>query len=169
MRRSKLPTGSARSEQQGKFMRLGEILIGQGLCTAADIEAGLNHQQQHGGRLGTSLVALGLLTVEQLLGVLGSQQDAGAALQLCERTFHRWEGSYGSAHPNTNRARYNLARALLIAGRAADSVAHAEAALAGHTAALGPHHTWTRESRQLAADVRALAIRASQANTPAIA
>jgi hypothetical protein len=138
----------------GQMMRLGDLLIGQGLCTSADIEAALAHQRRHGGRLGTSLVALGVLTVEQLLDTLRSQQEVGAALQLCARTLQRWEGAYGANHPNTNRARYNLARALLIAGRAADSMVHAEAAFAGHIAALGPDHAWTRESGQLAANVR---------------
>jgi hypothetical protein len=143
-------------------MRIGEILIGQGLCTSADIDAAVAHQREHGGRLGTSLVALKVLTVEQLLSVLRGQQEADSALQLCEHTLRRWQGSYGPAHPNTHRARYNLARALLIAGRATDSVAHAEAAFAGHVAALGPDHPWTQESRQLAADVREAAARISR-------
>jgi hypothetical protein len=143
-------------------MRIGEILIGQGLCTSADIDAAVAHQREHGGRLGTSLVALKVLTVEQLLSVLRGQQEADSALQLCERTLRRWQGSYGPTHPNTHRARYNLARALLVAGRATDSVAHAEAALAGHVAALGPDHAWTRESQQFAADVRGAAARVSQ-------
>lgn len=148
-------------------MRIGEILIGQGLCTSADIDAAVAHQRENGGRLGTSLVALKVLTVEQLLSVLRGQQEADSALQLCEHTLRRWEGCYGPAHPNTHRARYNLARASMIAGRATDSLAHAEAALAGHAAALGPDHPWTQESRQLAADLRAAAARVSRGEVSA--
>ena len=55
----------------------------------------------------------------------------------------------------------------MIAGRATDSLAHAEAAIAGHAAALGPDHPWTQESRQLAADVRAAAARVSRGEVSA--
>jgi predicted ATPase with chaperone activity len=51
-------------------MRLGEILLQQGLVTAADIEAALALQRIEGGRLGDNLVALGRLTAEQLAAVI---------------------------------------------------------------------------------------------------
>jgi predicted ATPase with chaperone activity len=47
-------------------MRLGEILVGRGLLTLADINAALDRQLVDGGRLGENLIALGLLTAEQL-------------------------------------------------------------------------------------------------------
>ena len=46
-------------------MQLGDILVGRGLVTAADIEAALARQLTEGGRLGDNLIAMGLLTAEQ--------------------------------------------------------------------------------------------------------
>ena len=51
-------------------MRLGEILVEQGVLTAADIDAGLERQQANGGRLGENLIALGLATAEQLASAM---------------------------------------------------------------------------------------------------
>jgi energy-coupling factor transporter ATP-binding protein EcfA2 len=51
-------------------MRLGEILVAQGVLTAADIDAALQRQQANGGRLGENLIALGLTTAEQLAAAI---------------------------------------------------------------------------------------------------
>jgi len=51
-------------------MRLGEILVGSGLVTAADVEAAIERQRSQGGRLGEILVALGKLSAEQLARVI---------------------------------------------------------------------------------------------------
>ena len=51
-------------------MRLGEILVEQGLLSAAEIEAGLRRQQANGGRLAENLIALGLATAEQLVAAM---------------------------------------------------------------------------------------------------
>jgi hypothetical protein len=52
-------------------MRLGELLVGQGLLAPEDLEAALQRQkEQGGGRLGTHLVAMGLITVDKLLVAL---------------------------------------------------------------------------------------------------
>jgi predicted ATPase with chaperone activity len=53
-------------------MRLGEILLRQGLVTEADIEAALVLQHTEGGRLGDNLIALGRLTAEQLAAVINA-------------------------------------------------------------------------------------------------
>lgn len=135
-------------------MRLGEMLIGQGLCSQADIDAALDYQRRNGGRLGTCLVALGALTIDQLVARLREQQRVESALDLCEHMLRGWERAYGTAHPNTNRARYNLARALMLAGRATDSLPHADAAFAGHIATLGPHHAWTLDAQRLVVAAR---------------
>jgi Tetratricopeptide repeat len=140
-------------------MRLGEILVGQGYITEAELDAALARQRREGGRLGTNLVALGAVTVEQLLLTLRNQQEAEAAIDICERTLRSWEAIYGSHHPRTNRARYNLSRALLAAGRNAEAATHAETALEGHTIALGRNHEWTRETERLAAAARRAAAR----------
>ena len=144
-------------------MRLGDLLIGQGLATPGDIAGAMERQKSEGGRLGTHLVAIGVLTVDQLLTALRSQQEADAALGLCEHTLQRTQLIYGSDHPNTHRAHYNLGRALLAAGRAADSVPHAETARAGQEKTLGNGHAWTQQSAQLLANARHAASRVERA------
>lgn len=52
--------------------RLGDVLVGRGLASAADIEAALQRQLTEGGRLGDNLVAMGLLTPEQLADALST-------------------------------------------------------------------------------------------------
>lgn len=150
-----------------ELMRLGDLLLGQGLVTAEEIEAALRRQREEGGRLGTHLVAMGVLTVEKLLTALRGQQDVDATLAMCARTLQRWQGMHGPGHPNTHRARYSYARALLAAGRATEAVKHAEAALTGHRATVGENHVWTDEALQLVADARHAA--AAQAEPAAAA
>src|SRR5215469_16772846 len=98
-------------------MRLGELLVGQGLITQEDVEAALERQREQGGRLGTHLVAIGAITIEQLVTALRGLQEVGATLTMCARTLQRWQTVHGPNHPNTVRARYSYARALLAAGR----------------------------------------------------
>jgi hypothetical protein len=135
-------------------MRLGELLVGQGLITAEDVEAALQRQKQYGGRLGTHLVAMGLITVDKLVMALRGQQEVGATLAMCARTLQRWQATHGPDHPNTHRVRYSYARALLAAGRSGESLKHAEIALAGFRKCLGEDHAWTEEGLQLVADAR---------------
>jgi hypothetical protein len=138
-----------------ELMRLGELLVGQGLLAPEDLEAALQRQkEQGGGRLGNHLVAMGLITVDKLLVALRGQQEVDATLGMCGRTLQRWLSMHGAGHPNTHRARYSYARALLAAGRSAEAVKHAEAALAGHRATVGENHAWTDEALQLVADTR---------------
>lgn len=135
-------------------MRLGELLVGQGLLAPEDLEAALRRQSEQGGRLGNHLVAMGLITVDRLLVALRGQKEVDATLAMCARTLQRWQGMHGTSHPNTHRARYSYARALLAAGRSTEAVKHAEAALAGHRATVGELHAWTDEALQLVADAR---------------
>jgi hypothetical protein len=135
-------------------MRLGELLIGQGLITGEDVEAALQRQKQQGGRLGTHLVALGVITIDKLLNALRGQQEVDATLSMSARMFRRWHTLNGPEHPNTLRAHYSYARALLAAGRGADSLKQAEAALASIRKAVGEDHTWTDDALQLVADAR---------------
>jgi hypothetical protein len=135
-------------------MKLGEILIAQGLVSRGDVDKALDRQKAEGGRLGSILVAMRLLTVNQLLTTLHNQRQIDSALDLCERTLNNWEQTYGASHPSTNRARYNLARALLVAGRAGDALPYAEAAYVGHRDGLGRHHNWTLESGALLTELR---------------
>jgi hypothetical protein len=147
-------------------MKLGEILIAQGLVSRADVDTALERQSTEGGRLGSILVAMRVLTVSQLLATLHNQRQIDSALDLCARTLNNWESTYGASHPSTNRARYNLARALLVAGRAGDALPYAEAAYAGHRDGLGHHHNWTLESGALLTELRRAATQ-NAANYPA--
>ncbi|NNB94243.1 general secretion pathway protein GspE [Corallococcus exiguus] len=52
-------------------MRLGELLVKDGLVSAAGLEEALESQVVHGGRLGTNLVELGLLSEQDLSKALG--------------------------------------------------------------------------------------------------
>jgi hypothetical protein len=135
-------------------MKLGEILIAQGLVSRRVVDRALERQHTEGGRLGSILVAMRVLTVTQLLTTLHNQRQIDSALDLCERTLHNWESTYGASHPSTNRARYNLARALLVAGRAADALPYAEAAYTGHRSGLGRNHAWTVDSGTLVTELR---------------
>jgi Tetratricopeptide repeat len=135
-------------------MRLGELLIGQGLVTPEAVAEALKRQRLEGGRLGNHLVAMGALTVDQLVVALRGQREVGATLDMCGRTLERWERTHGRNHPNTHRARYSYARALLAGGHAGEAAKHAEAALAGFRATVGEQHAWTDEALQLVADAR---------------
>jgi hypothetical protein len=116
-------------------MRLGELLVVQGLVTPEDVEAALERQKREGGPIGTHLVAMGVLTTDRLLAVLPGLQ--------------RWQAMHGPNHPNTYRARYSYARALLAAGRPMEALKHAQAALDGYRATIGEKHAWTGEALQL--------------------
>src|SRR6185312_2940311 len=61
-------------------MKLGEILVAQGLVSRADVDAALERQKTDGGRLGSILVAMGVLTVSQLLLTLHNQKQIDSAL-----------------------------------------------------------------------------------------
>src|SRR5215469_16730560 len=61
-------------------MRLGELLIGWGLVTPAEVDAALQYQSQHGGQLGENLVALGILSEEQVDSVINSTPMAPATI-----------------------------------------------------------------------------------------
>ncbi|HVH81335.1 MAG TPA: tetratricopeptide repeat protein [Stellaceae bacterium] len=149
-------------------MRLGELLVGQGLVTPEQIAAAVQRQQREGGRLGMHLVAMGALTVDKLLIALRSQKSTASTLSICEQTLKSWQVLHGAFHPKTHRARYSYARALLAAGRPEEALKEAEAALAGHRKTVGEHHAWTDDALQLVADTRhAAAKRETTSSAPA--
>ena len=57
-------------------MLLGEILVGRGLVTAANIRAALELQRRNGARLGEVIVEMKLMTAEQLEAVIASVKYA---------------------------------------------------------------------------------------------
>jgi len=56
-----------------KYLKLGELLIKEGLITQADLEKAINSQRQDGGRLGETIVKLGIAKEEEIVRVLGKQ------------------------------------------------------------------------------------------------
>ena len=62
-------------------MFLGDILVGRGLVSAADIDAALARQLTEGGRLGDNLIAMGRLTAEQLAEVMNTAPAVPASLE----------------------------------------------------------------------------------------
>ena len=47
-------------------MRIGELLVAQGLVSDVDVERARQRQIEYGGRLGQNLVEIGAMTQEQL-------------------------------------------------------------------------------------------------------
>ncbi len=56
-----------------RYLRLGELLIKEGLINQAQLEQAIRIQKQEGGRLGEILVKLGILKEDQAVAALGKQ------------------------------------------------------------------------------------------------
>jgi type IV pilus assembly protein PilB len=56
-----------------KYLRLGELLLKEGIITQAQLEQAIRVQKQEGGRLGEILIRLGILKEEQAVAALGKQ------------------------------------------------------------------------------------------------
>lgn len=56
-----------------KYLRLGELLLKEGLINASQLEKAISVQRQEGGRLGEVLVRLEIIKEEQLVAALGKQ------------------------------------------------------------------------------------------------
>jgi len=56
-----------------KYLKLGELLVREGLINNAQLENAISIQRQDGGRLGEILVKMGLVKEEQLVVALGKQ------------------------------------------------------------------------------------------------
>ena len=134
-------------------MLLGELLVAHGFVTVAETKAALARQQNHGGRIGENFIALGLITKTALEGILRKQYELALAVLNCENSLAKAKQVYGSDHPKTNRQRCYLPQALVATGNLAEALDLAQTAFAGHKAAFGEEHSWTRESAQVVADV----------------
>jgi len=130
-------------------MRIGELLVRQGLVSPSDVHEAMTRKRSCGGQLGANLVALGRLTPRQLADALHDQREL-ARLQAVEHTLAEWERQFGADHLNTSRARYNLARLRLAAGEAAAALALSNAALKAQQTVLGVEHEWTQATTRLA-------------------
>jgi type IV pilus assembly protein PilB len=58
---------------KNKHIRLGELLVQEGLISVAQLEKAVGQQRQEGGRLGEILVRLGMVKEDQMVAVLGKQ------------------------------------------------------------------------------------------------
>jgi hypothetical protein len=58
----------------------------------------------------------------------------------------------GDEHPNTNRARRNLALLVLAAGDPSGALALSTTAMAAHEGAIGVNHPWTKDSARVTAE-----------------
>jgi type IV pilus assembly protein PilB len=56
-----------------KYLRLGEILLQEGVITKHQLEEAVSKQRKEGGRLGELLLKLGVVTEEQLVVAIGKQ------------------------------------------------------------------------------------------------
>lgn len=56
-----------------KYLRLGELLLKEGIITEAQLEKAISVQRQEGGRLGEIFVKLGILKEEQTVQILSKQ------------------------------------------------------------------------------------------------
>jgi len=56
-----------------RYLRLGELLLKEGLINASQLEKAISVQRQEGGRLGEILVKLGMVREDQVVAVLGKQ------------------------------------------------------------------------------------------------
>ncbi len=56
-----------------RYLRLGELLVREGLINAEQLEKTISVQRQEGGRMGEVLVKLGMVKEEQLVVILGKQ------------------------------------------------------------------------------------------------
>lgn len=56
-----------------KYLRLGELLVKEGIITQAQLDHAIRVQRQEGGRLGEIMVRLGMLREDQAVAALGKQ------------------------------------------------------------------------------------------------
>ena len=84
--------------------------------------------------------------------MLQDQGDLAAARPLYERALAIREKALGPEHPDTSRARRNLASVLSASGNAREALSLGETALSAHEKVLGPNHHWTKDSARVTAD-----------------
>ncbi|MEI6832264.1 MAG: type II secretion system protein GspE, partial [Candidatus Omnitrophota bacterium] len=56
-----------------KYLRLGELLISEGLITPSQLEKAISVQRQESGRLGEVLIKLEMIKEDQIVAALGKQ------------------------------------------------------------------------------------------------
>jgi hypothetical protein len=137
-------------------MRLGELLVAQGLVTSADVKLALRRQEVFGGRIGENLIAMRVITAELVEAVLRRQHELATAILTAEDLLTRSVRVNGSDHPRTNQRRLRLSAALVACGRLDEALSLAQTALSGHRTRLGRQHPWTKEAAKAVADLIAV-------------
>ena len=56
-----------------KYLRLGELLVKEGLITSSQLEKAVGVQRKEGGRLGEIIVKLAMVKEDQMVAILGKQ------------------------------------------------------------------------------------------------
>jgi hypothetical protein len=74
-------TGVHGSKAAEVHMKLGEILVKQGLLTEAQLASALTHQLARGARLGSYLIEHNILTTDQVALALAEQYGVAPALE----------------------------------------------------------------------------------------
>lgn len=135
-------------------MRLGEMLVAQGLVSREDVATALARQRKQGKRLGSHLVAMGALTIEQLAEALARQRELEAAVDACARLLRDLQQRHGDLNPATSQAAYELARANFAAGYTDHALTLGEHVLDRYRRSFGFDDDRTREAEQFVAQVR---------------
>lgn len=91
-------------------MRLGDLLVHEGILAEADLQRALVQQKQSGRKLGATLIELGVLTEDQLLQFLAQQLNV-AFLDIAQR---RLDPKAAQLLPEVQARRY---RALVLEDR----------------------------------------------------
>ncbi len=91
-------------------MRLGDLLVHEGILAEQDLQRALTQQKQSGRKLGATLIELGLLSEDQLLQFLAQQLNV-AFLDIAQR---RVDPKVAQLLPEVQARRY---RALVLEDR----------------------------------------------------
>jgi len=55
------------------YLKLGQILINEGIITEEQLKKAIEYQQSHKGRIGENLVKLGIITEDHIVQAIGLQ------------------------------------------------------------------------------------------------
>ncbi len=59
--------------EQDEKLRLGDMLVAEGVITQEQLQSAINYQAENGGRLGTALVGLGFVSQDVIMAFVGTQ------------------------------------------------------------------------------------------------
>ena len=59
--------------EQNENLRLGDMLVTEGVITSEQLQNAINFQAENGGRLGTALVGMGFVSQDVIMAFVGTQ------------------------------------------------------------------------------------------------